>query len=224
MEQLTREKVDRLAEDIAFVRKAIEKNSSILQQIDFRKSLRMVVLLTALSVLAFCGTFQLLLGRFGSYHAIPATVKFIVFGVMALIVAFLGILKNTDVLKSARTVVPDMSLTRLIKEYYTGRIYHHFIPVGLVCIFALAYAFMTGHHQFLVPILAISTGLLYNNFNTLLQVDEFLGTSYWFILTGIILFFYHSVSPFLGLCLTLGCGFLLLAVYWYLPQKNRKTE
>ena len=225
MDAISREQVDKLAEDISFVKKAIEKNSSILRQIDFRRSLRAVVLLTALSVFFFCGLFHVLIRHFGSFTAIPSSLKAIAFCAIALDAGALGIFKNVGVLRSARAYDPGISLFRLIREYYSARMYHHFIPTGLVVAFFCIYAAATDHSRFIVPLLSIGVGLLYNAFDTFLRLDEFLWTGYWFVATGCILVVFNSVSPLLGLCLTLGFGLLLLSAIWYIPlQKNRVQQ
>jgi hypothetical protein len=224
MDAISREQVDKLAEDISFVKKAIEKNSSILRQIDFRTSLRLVVLVTALATFFFCGVFHVLIRHFGAFSAIPTPTKAIAFCAIALVVAFIGIFKNTGVLKSARTFDPGISLRRLIREYYSFRLYHHFVPMGLVLAFACVYAVSIGESRFLVPILSIGVGLIYNSYDTLLNIDEFLWTSYWFIVTGFIVMVFNSISPLLSLSLTIGCGLLLLSVIWYLPTKKMRAE
>jgi|WetSurMetagenome_2_1015567.scaffolds.fasta_scaffold00061_29 hypothetical protein len=220
MDSLSSEQLEQLARDIAFVKKAIEKNSSILNRIDFRGSLRLTVLLSALSIFLFCGIFQLLDAHFGGFWAVPAYLKAIVFCAIALDITVLGILKNMGVLKSARSLDPGMSLFHLIREYYSARMYHHFIPTGLVLLFACIFAWETGHARLLIPFISIGVGLLYNTFNTFLRIDEFLIFGYWFIVTGCILVVFNSVSPLLGLSLTLGCGLLLLSFLWYLPQRK----
>jgi hypothetical protein len=78
-----------------------------------------------------------------------------------------------------------------------------------------------GHSRLIIPLISIGAGLLYNTYHSLLRIDEFLLMAYWFILTGCILIVFNSVSPLLGLSVTLGCGLLLLSVIWYLPQKKR---
>jgi hypothetical protein len=221
MDAVSKNQIDQLAQDISFVKKAIEKNSSILNQIDFRSSLRLTVLLSGISVFFFCGLFYLLIKHFGGFAAIPASQKAIAFCAIALDGVVLGVLKNTGVLKSARAFDPGMSLFRLIREYYSIRMYHHFIPTGIVLLFACGYAIAAGHSRLVIPMLSIGTGLIYNSFDSLLRIDEFLFTGYWLIATGCILTVFNTVSPLLGLCLTLGCGLLLLAAIWYLPQKKR---
>jgi hypothetical protein len=220
METLSREQVDRLAEDIAFVKKAIEKNSSILRQIDFRSSLRLVTLLSALAIFFFCGLFHVLMKHYGGFSGIPLSIKAIVFCAIVLVTVVIGLLKNSGVLKSARNVEPGVSLTRLIREYYSIGMFHHFIPTGLVLIFSCAYAVSTGNVRFVIPLLSIGVGLVYNNLDTMLRLDEFLWTSYWFIVTGCIVLVFNTISLLLSLCLTLGCGSLLLSAMWYLPQKK----
>jgi hypothetical protein len=110
---------------------------------------------------------------------------------------------------------------RLIKEYFSARMYHHFIPMGLVFLFACAYAVATGNVRFVVPIFSISAGLIYNSLDAFLRIDEILLTSYWFIVTGCIVLVFNTISPLLSLSLTVGCGMLLLSAIWYMPQKKR---
>jgi hypothetical protein len=224
MNAISRQQVDKLAEDISFVKKAIEKNSSILRQIDFRASLRLVVLVSAVATFFFCGLFHMLVRHFGTFAAIPTPLKAISFSAIALVAALIGIFKNTGVLKSARTYDPGISLRRLIREYYSFRLYHHFVPMGLVLAFSCVYVVTIGESRYLVPILSIGAGLIYNSYDTLLNIDEFLWTSYWFIVTGCIVMVFNSISPLLGLSLTIGCGLLLLSAIWYLPQKSKRVE
>jgi hypothetical protein len=221
MDTLSREQVDKLAEDISFVKKAIEKNSSILRQIDFRSSLRLVSLVSGLSVFFFCGLFHLMMKHFNGFSGIPTSLKAIAFSAIALIAIVLGFLKNTGILKSARSASPGISLARILKEYYSARMYHHFIPTGLVLIFSCIYAVYIGNSRLIIPFFSIGAGLIYNSLSTFLRIDEFLFISYWFIVTGCIVLVFNSISPLLGLCLTIGCGLLLLSAIWYvLPHKK----
>jgi hypothetical protein len=221
METPTREQLDQLTQDISFVRKAIEKNASILNRIDFRSSLRLTILLSAISIFLFCGVFQILVRHFGSFPAIPASIK--VIGVCALVLDFalLGILKNFGILKSARAFDPGISLFRLVKEYHSARMYHHFVPTGFVLLFACIFAASHGQYHLIIPMVAIGVGLLYNNFHSWLRMDEFLVMAYWFIVSGCVIILFNPVPHLLSLSCTLGCGLLLLSIIWYLPQKKR---
>ena len=221
MDTLSREQIDRLAEDISFVKKAIEKNSTILQQIDFRSSLRLVTLLSALAIFFFCGLFHLLMKHFHGFSGIPTSIKAISFCAIALVAAAIGVLKNSGILKSARSANPGISLMYIIKEYYSSvRLFHHFIPTGLVVLFSCVYAASIGNSRLVIPFISIGAGLIYNSLETFLRIDELLILSYWLIVTGCIVLVFNSISPLLGLCLTLGCGLLLLSAIWYLPHKK----
>jgi hypothetical protein len=221
MGALSPEQIDRLAEDISFVKKAIEKNSSILRQIDFRSSLRLVTLLSAIAIFIFCGLFHFLMKHFNGFFGIPTSIKAVSFCAIALVAVAIGILKNSGILKSARYTDPGISLMRLIKEYYSVRMYHHFVPIGLVFLFICVYAVATGNHRFVIPIVSIGAGLMYNSLDSFLKIDELLLTSYWFIVTGCIVLVFNTISPLLGICLTLGCGMLLLSAIWYMPKKKQ---
>ena len=221
MEDLSREQISQIAEDISFVKRAIEKNASILNRIDFRTSLRLTILLSAVSIFLFCGVFQMLLRHFGRFAAIPTTYKVIGVCAIALDFILLGVIKNTGVLKSARSFEPGMTWFRLIREYYSARMYHQFIPTGLVMLFACVYAGVHGQSHLIIPILSIGAGLLYNTFHSWLRIDEFLAMAYWLIISGCVIIVFNPASAFLSLASTLGCGLLLLTIIWYLPQKKR---
>jgi hypothetical protein len=222
MEQFSPEQVERFAEDIAFVRRAIQKNISVLQQMDFRSSLRLTVLLAAIGTFLFCALFHFAMKHFGGYAAIPVTIKVILFSTLALVAAAIGLVKNSGIMKSARTADPSVSLSRLMREYYTIKVYHHFVPLVLVIAFGVIYASVTGAPQLVIPIAAIGVGLVCNSFGSLLRVDEFLWASYWLIVTGGIVLIFHSISPLLGISLTAGCALLLTAAALYLPQKKQQ--
>jgi hypothetical protein len=223
MDALSRDQMDQMAEDISYVKKAIEKNISILRQIDFRSSLRLVSLISACAIFLFCGLFHMLVRHSGSFAAVPTPIKAIFFSTIALIAIVLGFIKNTGILKSARSLQPSISLFRLLREYYSTRILRQLFPLGLVFIFACAYAVATGNSRLIIPILSIGAGLIYCSLDTLLRIDEFLYSGYWFIITGCIVMVFNTVSPLLSLALTFGCGLLLLSAIWYLPQK-KQTE
>ena len=93
--------------------------------------------------------------------------------------------------------------------------------MGVVILFSCVYAVGTGNPRLLVPILSVGIGLMYNNIDTLLRLDEVSWAGYWFIVSGCVVIVFNAISPLLSLCLTLGCGLLILAVMWYLPQKKR---
>jgi hypothetical protein len=95
--------------------------------------------------------------------------------------------------------------------------------MALVIAFSCMYTVAIGQSRFLVPIISIGIGLIYNSYDTLLNIDEFLWISYWFIVTGCIVMVYNSISPLLGLSLTIGGGLLLLSAIWYLPQKKMRA-
>jgi hypothetical protein len=224
MDTISRQQVDQLAEDIAFVKKAIEKNSSILQRMDFRSSFRLVTLLSVISVFFFCGLFHFLMKHFGGYPGIPLPIKVIVYGAMALVVIIIGLLKNSGILKSARTANPGISILGLMKEYYSIRLYQHFIPMALVVIFVCAYCVATGNARLLVPIISIGAGIILSSLDTLLRTNEFLLTSYWLIVTGCSIMMFNSISPLLSISLTFGCGMLLLSATLYMPRRKRVEE
>jgi hypothetical protein len=222
MDAFSREQVDRFVEDIAYVKKAIQKNTSVLQQMDFRKSLRLTILLSAIGTFFFCGLFHIVEGRFGSFAAIPIAIKATLFSAMALVFILIGLVKNSGIMKSAHSIDPGISLGRLLREYYTIRVYHNFVPLILVLFFSVGYAVTTGNLQLIIPMAAIGAGLVYNGLGTLLRVDEFFWTAYWLIVTGVIVLVYHAISPLLAISLTAGGSLLLLAVALYIPQKKQQ--
>jgi len=63
---------------------------------------------------------------------------------------------------------PIFSIMRLIREYYSIKLYHHFIPLGIVVLFSCAYALSSGNARLIIPIISIGAGLILElHFDTL---------------------------------------------------------
>ena len=86
---------------------------------------------------------------------------------------------------------------------------------------SLSYAVATGHVYLVIPIISMGFGLFVNCFATLLRLKEFLASGYWMIASGAIILTLPTIYPLLGICLTVGGGFLILSAVLYVPDKNR---
>jgi len=223
MNSLSKEELAQFAEDIAFVRKAIEKNTSIIRRINFKKSLRLVTLLGSLSIFLFCGLFWIITKKYGNIINIP---NWLQIGFVLLIfidVLILGVLKSKNILSSAKKLIPDISIMMLLKEYYTAKIYYHFIPVGLAGAIIIVLFAINGNLTLILPAISIAIGITYNNIGVLLSMNEFFIVGYWLVITGCLLLFINIPIVF-GICLTFGLGFLILSVLWFLPDKKIVKE
>jgi hypothetical protein len=72
MQALTPQQIDVLAQDIAVVRQAIQKNAAVIRQIDIEGSVRVVSLVGSIAAIAFCLTLYGFAQTFGGSAAVVA--------------------------------------------------------------------------------------------------------------------------------------------------------
>lgn len=216
MTQITEQQVKQLFEDITYVRQAIQKNTSIIQQMDFHSSLRLLSVTSGSAILLFSGLFYLLINHFGSYCAIPQMVRYGIYTAIAIITLLLGLMKQTLVLRSARKVQPNISLFKLAKEYYSLRVYHMYVPLFLCAAFLTGYCIYGNNSHYIIPIVSLALGFYYIQFGTLLRFNEALIAGYWMIISGSVVTLYNSLSPMFSLPLTLGIGLILFGLGLYI--------
>lgn len=143
---------------------------------------------------------------------------------MAVAFVLLGVIKRSGLLKYGRSAKPDFSLFLLLREYYTLHLWHLFIPIGLALLFSCTYATVTGNVHFVIPIFSIGIGLLYNCIATLLRLDDFLWSGYWFLAAGCVFMVFNTVPLLLSTAIVFGFGFLLMAAIMYMPHNKRAEE
>ncbi len=223
MTNLSNEQISNLMDDIGFLKKAIQKNTPIIQQIAITKSIRLSAIFTGLAIIALSIVALFIKSHFGSYFAAPQWVKLSFLGTS--IVAFVigSILKGSGILREAYHVDPKISLGKIALQLYSQRLIHAFLPLLTFTLFIIIICLMKGYTNLIVPVTSIGIGFALIFDYVLLQIKEYLFIGYWDLVIGCVLILVPSIGAEIGLILTLGLGMLFVGIYSYLIKNDRVT-
>ena len=152
--------ISRLAEDLEYIKKAVTKSGSILQYMEVSKALRLVSLVAGLCLILFSALFYLFIQQHGSYEAIPAQVKLVLYIAIALAFILVGALKIRNIFSRAREIDEQITFIQFIEAIYTDRFLTLIIPFLLTLVALPLYFNFSGQTGLVMPLLMIIFALL----------------------------------------------------------------
>jgi len=223
MQPISNAQVEQLLKDIESIKSVINKNKPVLQQVlDFRH-FRLLMLLFGISIIGFSLLAFFLSARFGSFSAIPPVLRYCIYIAMAGDAVFLQIFKQRTYLKAIREIDPRLTLGWWLKELFSHRIIHLYIPMGILIAVFCIYFSLQGIPYFIIPTLSVAMGLLLN-MGALIHIKHSLISGYWFLLTGILTMIFPMIPGPIALCITIGCGGLLVSGMGFLGSRETEAE
>jgi len=216
METSNNEQIDQLIEEISSIKSIINKNKSLLRQVLLPANFRLLGLLSGISVIIFSVVFYYFINGYGGYSLIPFQIKFILFGAIVLDIFFLAVLKYINFMKRLLKINRWYTIGRLLKEFFSFRIVHVYVPLIGLMIFFCVYLAMQNHSYYIIPTISITYGLFYNFLGSIIEVRQWLLSGYWLLITGVGVLVFHSIPAPIAISMTMGCGLMLFA----LPMKE----
>jgi len=205
--------VDRLVEDLQFVKTAITKSNHIFKYVKISKALGLVGLWIGLGITMLAGLAYGLINRFGSFAQVPSASRIVLYSAMTVLFVATAVGKIVLVLRSARQTYQDITLIRMIEEIYRPQTLNIIIPFVMTITGITVFLTSNGLHVYLVPVLSVLFGLMFIAFLNVFYFSEMLVAGDWLIITGLItLFNAQTLHPLLALIITFGLGFPMLYV------------
>jgi hypothetical protein len=224
MNTVTKNNIDKLLEDISSIKTVINRNKPLLQQVLNPAQFRWLGLLAGISIIFFCLLIYFLVRHFGSFSDTPATVRFILYGTMAITMIWVQILKRRAFLTAAKKVDQKLTISSVLKEMFTFRIIHIYAPVVALVIVLCIYFTQRNMAYFIVPTISIGTGLLYNFIGSVTEIRQYLIFGYWMLLTGVLAIIFSFIPALIVFAVSLGGGMLLFFLLgshsWGLHRKE----
>ena len=213
MDTINGGQIEKLLEDISSIKSVINKNKPLLEQILNPAHFRLLPLLAGVSFIGFSMLFYFLIQYYGSFSAIPVSVRYAIYFAIGLDWILMQYLKRRIFLKTGRRIDPTFTIGRLLKEFFVYRISHIYVPVMALIIFLIFYFTYRNIPYYIVPAASIGVGFLYNFIGTVTELRQYLIIGYWFLITGVGVIIFNTIPAPIALSLTLGCGLL---IFWAL--------
>jgi len=224
MDPIEGSQLEKLLEDISSIKSVINKNKPLLQQVLNPAHFRLFTLLAAISIIGFALAIYFLMQQHGSFSAIPRMIRYIIFAAMAADWVFMQFLKRRTFLKTGKRIDPTFTIRRLLKEFFTYRIAHVYVPMTLLIIFLTVYFIYKNIPYYIVPACSIGIGLLYNFIGSFTEIRQYLILGYWFLFTGVGVLIFNTIPAPISLSLTLGCGLLIFSALGYFSARPAKED
>ena len=224
MDTINGGQIEKLLEDISSIKSVINKNKPLLQQILNPAHFRLFTLLAAISIIGFALLIYFLMQHYGSFSSIPSTTRYIIFAAMAADWVFMQILKRRTFLKTGKRIDPTFTIGRLLKEFFTYRIAHVYVPVMVLIIFLIFYFIYENIPYYIVPAVSIGVGFLYNFIGSFTEIRQYLILGYWFLITGMGAIIFSNIPVPISISITFGCGLLIFSVLGCLSARTDKEE
>ncbi|MBD3344952.1 MAG: hypothetical protein GF401_07810 [Chitinivibrionales bacterium] len=213
MTHINEKQANELLEDLALIKKAIQKNTPVLQQIALDKAFWLLSLFGGIAIILISLLFDYFIRQAGSFDALAGGTKIFLFSLIGLFIIITGTYKWIQFTRSARAVEPAITGWGLFKELHASQILISLhIPVGLLMLFLTFYSIAQGHPELSVPIISIGVGILWNAYGSLFRTKQFYVGGYWMMITGAISLLLSHVSPFINLSYSVGMGLIIFGI------------
>jgi len=219
MKTIDNDQIDRLLEDISSIKTVVNRNRPLLQMVFHPARFRWFMLATSLSLIGFSLLIFFLMQHYGGFGAIPGALRYGIYIAIAAVSIFLQIWKLRRLSISVKEVDRALTLGWFLKEFYSSRITHLYVPLVVLIVFLCIYFGVNGIPYFIVPTISIGYGLLCNFVGTMLQIRHTLLVGYWFLGTGICAILFSFIPGPVALAITVGCGLLIFSISGFLSRE-----
>jgi hypothetical protein len=219
------EQIDRLLEDITSIREVINRNKPILNQLFNLAPFRWFMLTTGIIIIGFSFLFYFLVQHYGSYGAIPGTLKYSIYVALILSALIIQVWKGLAYSASAKRINKNLTLGWAFSTFYSNRIAHIYIS-HVVLMFFFTFLFIVRHMAFyIIPAFSFGMALIAISYGVMLHARYGLITGYWFLITGVLTILFKSIIPApFAVILTIGCGMLIIAFYGFLASRVKEED
>lgn len=212
MENMDNQQIEKLLNDISTIKNVLDRNRGPLQKLLLTSQFRVLGYLSGFGIIFFCLLFYFLIQYFHAYGDIPFLLKGIIFVALVLSVFFVGLIKWSALLSSAKQIDPKMTFGRVLREFFIFRVRHIYVPIVLLYAFFIIFFICVGKAYYIVPTSSISISLMFNFLGSITGIRQYLIGGYWFLITGILSVIFNTVPPSVAVAASIGCGLIIFAV------------
>lgn len=215
MEPVDSQRLEKMIIDIASIRSVLNKNKMILQQIMIPSFMVVVGAIGCVGIIVFCLLIHLLIGHYGSYGQIPREIRYAIYGAMAAVGVVMSVIKLRGLSVSGRQIDPEYTLRRVLKEMFSFKIVHLYLPVMSLVIFFCFYFAYREMSAMILPTILIGMGLLSNFIGMLVEIRLYLFLGYYVLGSAVVIILFPSIPVTLAIAGSLGIGYLIFTIMAY---------
>jgi hypothetical protein len=215
--------LDRLLDDLEYIKKAVSKRNNIFNFMEVAKAIRLAALLSGLLIIFISTVLYLLIRQYGSYHLMPGQTRLYLYLYIALAIIFIAVLKLRSFLRKAREIDSTITLRDLVAAIYTSHFIEIMIPFLIVLVGVPLYLSTASLDRLILPFTAIVFGLLCFAISGLLYFRSLLFLGGWLLLAGFtFLFWLPGLHELFQVIISFGLGFLVMGAAGYIRSSREE--
>ena len=215
MEPIDNQHREKVIADIGSIKAVLNKNRMILQQIMVPFHLVLVGAIGCVAIILFCLIIHLLIGHYGEFGLIPRQIRYTLYGLMAAVGVLMSAVKLRGFSVTGRQIDPAYTLRRVLKEMFSFKIVHLYLPIiSLIIFFAIYFAYRQIP-AFILPTILIGLGLLSNFIGMLIEIRLYLFLGYYLLCATLVIIVFPAIPMTFAVAGSLGVGYLLFTVMAY---------
>ena len=224
MNTVSEQNIDKLLEDISSIKTVINRNQPLLQRLLHPARIRLFFLVVGLNLIAVCLVIFYIIQHYGSFAAIPAEWRTVIWGSLLVDLFFIQVFKRRVFLSSAHKIDPKLTIVGILKEFFSSQIIHVYVPIVVLIIL---FGFYFGQYRipyYIIPTISIGIGLLYNCVGSILNLRQYLLFGYWTLATGVLAILFPVAHTLIVLAVSIGGGMLLMSFAGFLSKEFGAEE
>lgn len=214
-----KEELDRLEEDLQFIKSAIRKSGNIMRWVSWGKALRWVSLGTGLFIIAIALFVGWLNTQYGDFAGAPLWIRVVFFAAIVVFTGLVAYWKIRNILRSVRVLDEKMTVVRLLRDVYGKHTRALITPFFLAIIAGVVFLSMQDLSVWIIPFLSIMFGLVCIITSLQFYFESMYGYGLWMLAAGFIVMFLHDmISPMGALVLSFGASAIFLFAMTFFPK------
>lgn len=206
---MDKQDLETLIRDVESLRKAVRRNSPLLRAVADTRSFGYLSLPFGVFLVVFALGTHFLLQRHGSFAALPAGWKLLMWVVIGLFTLAAGVAKVVIVGRRARRLDSGAGFLSVVKVMYGGSWAHVNLTPMVAMLGVSAWVVTIGKPWLVMPMTGLFFGLVANGFGTLVGRPEYYATGWYALLSSLAALFFVESAPWLWLAATYGGMFLV---------------
>lgn len=215
---MTEQEIKALAASVEDLKRAVRKNDPLLRAMMSYEGWMPFTFVAGLGIGLFCLPAQVLISAYGSFEAVPAVYRTILWCVLALLFVLSATGKFVLLARNASDVRTKAGIRVILAAFFTGGNFHVGMPYLLTLIVGSVFAISLGHPWYIISVIAIPTCFWSNFIASQVDSPVFKAAGWWCLITGLASLFFIEAAPFIwifvifgGLCLVFSLSMILVA-------------
>ena len=181
-----RERLSQLVKDLEVIKAAVKRNQPVFAEWTASMPMRLLMTYYGAGTIVVSLLFQLCINQYGSFAGIPATVRILLFTVLAVIAVSATFLKWATASRSARRIDRNLGMWALIWKYYLRRAVHVFAPLTLLTFGLIVYFAVHGPSRLIIGVVGLYTGFYMNIAAVTVSLFEYFVFGYWMMAVSVL--------------------------------------